>query len=285
MTAPLYSHTAFSTEAVQRFKRIQHVLDGLDPGLPPRAACVPGSSMPAGPIIVFPGSFNPPTKAHLALLRAARQYGRRHGVAGVYAALSKHTVDKEQVERPLLLDRIVLLEQILQRYLPQVGIMLFNRGLYVEEAQAIRATYPGVTRLYLLLGFDKIVQVFDQRYYDDRDAALHALFAQAEILVAPREDAGNAALQHLLDDASNRQFAPYVHGVALSSAYRRMSSTHIRDVFEAHQQDVLPDVQRFIEETRVYEPPELLPDGAGEVVQDRYAERIEAILAIMSESA
>lgn len=209
---------------------------------------------------------------------------------GVYAALSKHTVDKEQIERPLLLDRIVLLEQILQRYLPQVGILLFNRGLYVEEAQAIRATYPNVTRLYLLLGFDKIVQVFDQRYYDDRDAALHALFAQAEILVAPREDAGNAALQHLLNDASNRQFAPYVHGVALSSAYRHMSSTHIRDVFEAHQQDVLPDVlpdmlpdvQRFIEETHAYEPPELLPDG---VVQDRYAERIEAILAITSESA
>ena len=55
-----------SSYTLQRFKRIQVLLDQLDPQAPAQVLVVPGSPTPEGKIIVFPGSFNPPTVTHLA---------------------------------------------------------------------------------------------------------------------------------------------------------------------------------------------------------------------------
>ena len=139
---------------MKRYKRIQVLLDQLDPQAPSRALVVPGSPVPEGKIIVFPGSFNPPTLAHLALLKQAWQFARVHGPMRVYAALSTHITDKERVQRPLLLDRIALLETVLRNHVRHTGIMLFNRGLYVEQAEAIRSAFPQVSDLYILIGID-----------------------------------------------------------------------------------------------------------------------------------
>src|SRR5215471_16166777 len=175
-----------SSYTIQRFKHIQTLLDQLDPQAPSRALVVPDSPTPEGRIIVFPGSFNPPTVAHLALLKQAWQFARVHGPMHVYAALSTHITDKERVQRPLLLDRVYLLETVLRNHVRHTGILLFNRGLYVEQAAAVHSAFQAVSNLYFLIGFDKIVQVFDPRYYKDRDQALHELFALADFLVAPR---------------------------------------------------------------------------------------------------
>jgi nicotinamide-nucleotide adenylyltransferase len=265
---------SFSPDDIHRFRVIQRLLDKLDPEAQPQACIVPGAPEPVGIIIVFPGSFNPPTTAHLAMLKQAQQFEQLHEAGKVYAAVSKHTTDKEHVERPLLVDRLALLEVVLQRHTPGVGIMLFNRGLYVEQAEGMRAAFPAVTRLLFLVGFDKIVQIFDPHYYTDRDTALGELFALAEILVAPRKDAGEDALRALLDKPENRQFARFVHLLPLDASYRQVSSTHIRQDFAGHQQDVPPEVERFIEETGAYAPPVRSPDGTQ---RDVYGERIAAI--------
>src|SRR5947209_5375681 len=149
-----------SPQTVQQLRHIQTLLDQLSPEAAPRAFIVPGSPEPRDAIIVFPGSFNPPTKAHLALLKQAQRFAHEHEPMYLYAATSKHTVDKETVERPLLVDRLHLLEVVLNRRLPHAGIMLFNRGLYVEEAEAIRNSFPKVKRILFLVGFDKIVQIY-----------------------------------------------------------------------------------------------------------------------------
>ncbi len=193
-----YNQCMFSDRVIQRLRQTQSLLDRLDPQAEPQVYAVPGSPAPRGDIIVFPGSFNPPTTAHLALLKQARQFGRLHGGMRVYAAMSKRTTDKETVERPLLVDRILLLDSVLHHHLRHTGILLFNRGLYVEQAEAVRSAFHKVKRLYFLLGFDKIVQIFDARYYENRDKALRELFALADILVAPRAGAGPAELSALL---------------------------------------------------------------------------------------
>ncbi len=270
----------FSSYTMQRFKQIQSLLDKLDPQGPPQALVVPVSPSPEGKIIVFPGSFNPPTLAHLALLKQAWQFARVHGPMDIYAALSTHTTDKEGVQRPLLLDRINLLETVLRNHVRHTGIMLFNRGLYVEQAEAVHGAFSQVSKLYFLIGFDKIVQIFDPRYYKDRDVALKELFDMAEFLVAPRGEAGGEVLSMLLDRAENRQYAKYVHTLPLSAAYRDISSTRIRQVFSAHEQDMPSEVQRFIRETHAYEPALELQDGTK---IDQYGERIQAIeLALKS---
>src|SRR6266480_3348592 len=264
----------FSTYTIRRFKQVQSLLDQLDPQVPPQALIVPGSPTPEGKIIVFPGSFNPPTTAHLALLKQAWQFAREHGPMHIYAAISKHTTDKEYVQRPLLLDRIILLETLLRHHLRHTGIMLFNRGLYVEQAEAVHSAFPQVTKLFFLIGFDKIVQIFDPRYYEDRDLALQELFELADFLVAPRGEAGPEELSILLDRPENRQYAGHVHALPLSATYRYISSTRIRQVLSAHKQEVPSEVRRFIYETHAYEPPLELQDGTK---IDQYGERMRAI--------
>src|SRR3984893_16582596 len=264
----------FANRTVQRFRRVQRLLDELDPQGKPQVRLVPGSPAPQGNIIVFPGSFNPPTNAHLAMLRQARQFGRLHGGMRVYAAMSKRITDKETVERPLLVDRILLLDTVLHNHVRNTGILLFNRGLYVEQAEAIRSQYPDVRQLYFLLGFDKIVQVFDARYYENRDNALRELFALAEILVAPRAGAGAAELTALLGQPENAPFAGNVHSLPLDTTFRDISSSRIRQSVAAHEQDVPPEVRRFIHKTGAYSSPLQLADGS---TIDVYGERSTAI--------
>jgi nicotinic acid mononucleotide adenylyltransferase len=276
-------------------KKVQNLLNQLDPQSASQALVVAGSALPRGNIIVFTGSFNPPTIAHLALLKQAQRFAREQGdqPLHLYAAFSKHTVDKEGVERPLLLDRILLLQTLLRRRLPHVGILLFNRGLYVEQAEAIRASFPGVRRIFFLMGFDKIEQILDPRYYEDRDEALQALFRQAELLVAPRgqgqgqslreleEERGQRqgqSLRELLDQPRNHRFARFIHALPFDPLYRDISSTRIRQSGTAYTQDVPQEVRQFMKETRAYAPPVRRADGSA---VDVYATRVHALSELL----
>jgi nicotinamide-nucleotide adenylyltransferase len=264
----------FSNRTIQRLRHTQRLLDELDPQARPQVRLVSGSPAPQGDIAVFPGSFNPPTTAHLAMLSQAAQFGPLHGEMRVYAAMSKRTTDKETVERPLLVDRVLLLDTVLHNHAHHTGILLFNLGLYVEQAEAIRSQYPEVWQLFFLLGFDKIVQIFDARYYENRDRALRELFALAEILVAPRAGAGATELTVLLAQPENAPFASHVHLLPLDTTFRDISSSHIRQSVANHEQDVPPEVLRFIRETGAYSPPLKLADGS---TKDVYGERAKTI--------
>lgn len=267
-----------STQSLQMMRIIQKRLNRLEPKAEPQAVLLPGSPRPHDSIIVFPGSFNPPTNAHLALLKQARLYAREHEPMYLYAAISKQTVDKEHVERPLWVDRLLLLEMLLQHRVPHTGILLFNRGLYVEQAEAIRAAFPAVRRILFLLGFDKIVQIFDPHYYENRDEALQKLFALAELLVAPRGDDGAEALQALVQQAQNQRFAGFVHLLPFGEQYRYVSSTQIRQGTPAAWQEVPPEVRQFMRQTRAYAPPFRCPDGSK---VDYYGERMKHLQRLL----
>lgn len=280
----------FSRRTIQRFQQVQSLLDQLHPEGQPEALIVPESAMPHGEIIVFPGSFNPPTTAHLALLKQARQTVLQQGEGShrdkqtvqLFAAMSKLTVDKEHVERPLMLDRVILLDHLLKRRLPHTGVMLFNRGLYVEQAEAVHRCFPRVKRLYFLIGYDKIAQILDPHYYTDRDASLRDLFALAALLVAPRADFGPQALTELLQKPENSPFAQYIHPLPFSNAYRNISSTHIRQHPGTSMLDIPHEVQRFMRKARAYSPPLRLADGT-EV--DYYGERVKILQALLRDAA
>jgi nicotinic acid mononucleotide adenylyltransferase len=257
---------------------VQALLDQLQPEAESRAFVVP-SSPPHRGVIVFPGSFNPPTTAHIALLKQTQEFARRQqGSLQLYAAFSKLTVDKESVERPLLLDRVMLLERVLRDRLPRVGIMLFNRGLYVEQAEAVRRSFPRVRRILFLIGFDKIVQILDPRYYEDRDAALDELFCLAEILVAPRGNDGEQELSALLQQPQNERFAHYVHPLPFNPIYRNVSSTHIRQQAVGADSEVPREVRQFMRETRAYAPPLQQRDGSAVDYYGLRVQRLEQLL-------
>lgn len=270
---------SLASPVLRNYRRIQRVLTRLDAASGPCALASPGSAVPRGNLIVFPGSFNPPTLAHLALLRQARRFAR-HSASGdwqIFAALSRQIVDKEAVERMTLLDRVYLLERLLKRRGSHAGILLLNRGLYVAQAQAIRTSFPSVRRLSFLLGFDKIVQILDPRYYRDREAALRQLFALAHLLVAPRGTDGAAELQSLLNRPENRAFARFIHPLPLEARYRDISSTRARQ--QPTSDEVPEEVRGFLWRTRPYVPPVL----ENEAVVDAYAERTRMLQQLLAQ--
>jgi nicotinamide-nucleotide adenylyltransferase len=279
---------SFSEQTLQQYKQIQVLLDQLDLDAKPQALTVPGSPVPSGDIIVFPGSFNPPTNAHLALLEQARQFAHKHISAigagprpeniHLYAAMSKRITDKEQVNRPLILDRLVLLNEVLQHHLHSASIMLFNRGLYVEQAQGVHNAFPAVKRLFFLIGFDKIVQILDPHYYTDREAALNELFSLAELLVAPRGSDGPDQLHALLNRPQNQPFTSHIHALPFDPAYRDFSSTRIREHPDEFQNDIPSEVRQFIQQTHAYEPADKSSDGSG---VDYYGERVKVLEAAL----
>ncbi len=159
-----------------------------------------------------------------------------------------------------------------------LGIMLFNRGLYVEQAQGVHSAFLAVKRLFFLIGFDKIVQILDPHYYKDRDTALNELFSLAELLVAPRGNHGPAQLHALLNQPQNKPFSSHIHALPFDMTYRDFSSTRIREHPAEFHKDVPPEVQRFIQQTHAYEPQDQPSNGSG---VDYYGERVKALEAAL----
>lgn len=123
---------------------------------------------------VYPGSFNPPTLAHVEIALTAR---RVHDLARVDLAVSTVALGKEDVDVPRLEHRIEVLEATVAQ-VPGLGLHLTESQLIVE----IAAGYDVV-----VMGADKWAEVNDPVWYNDdpaaRDAAVAALPTPA---VAPR---------------------------------------------------------------------------------------------------
>jgi nicotinic acid mononucleotide adenylyltransferase len=170
-------------------------------------------------------SMNPLTRAHVALAEAARQHGRLNTLAWVATAV---TVDKEQVERASQADRLIQAQSHAEA--TGDGLLLLKGGLYVEQARAAHALLTPEAEVALIVGFDKVVQIFDPRYYTDRDAALRELFSEAELIVAPRAGSDEADLRALLDRPENHEFAGRVRFCPLSARYAADSSSEARAV-------------------------------------------------------
>lgn len=175
---------------------------------------------------VYAGSFNPLTLAHIALAEAAQRTAQLDLLIWLHAIV---TVDKERVERALLPDRLAQLRAYARTTVGHV-VAVCNRGLYVDQAAAIHEFLPPEAHLYLLIGFDKMLQIVDPRYYADRDVALAALFHEAQLLVAPRAQAGASDLAQLLARPEHARFAPFVHPIPLAPTYATDSSSQVRQL-------------------------------------------------------
>jgi hypothetical protein len=129
-----------------------------------------------GRVGVYPGSFNPPTVAHLAIAEAARD---ERGLARLVLSVSRSALAKEHVEHPPFEVRIEVLEASVA-HLAWVEVRVTDRQLLVDIAEGFDL---------LVLGADKWRQIQDPAWYGDdparRDAALARL---PEIAVVPRDD-------------------------------------------------------------------------------------------------
>lgn len=173
-------------------------------------------------------SMNPLTRAHVALAEAARVSARLDALCWVGTVV---TVDKEHVERASLADRLTEARAYAQA--AGDGLLLLTGGLYVDQARAARTFLASGVEVALIVGFDKIVQILDPRYYVNRDVALHELFAEAEVIVSPRDGATEDDLRALLARPENLPFADRVRYCPLPARYVGDSSTEARALARA----------------------------------------------------
>ncbi len=253
---------------------------------PEARVIVPPQAKSSGNVAVIAGSFNPATTAHVSLCEGAMH---QPDIGAVWYSLAVHTVDKEQVTGASLEDRLCMLAMLAKMH-PNVGVVLCNRGLYVEQAEALRRKIvaPG-QELVFVVGFDKIQQILDPRYYADREASLNRLFSLARFLVAERDAHGSQALDALLREPANRAYRgriaelttlPADHDPALSSTSVR--TAHADGSGEAeHAHSVPAPVRDFIAATGVYGSPAML--SSGETI-DRYGLRLRVRDALLAES-
>ena len=151
---------------------------------------------------VYPGTFNPPTIAHLAVARAARDQRRLDRVVLV---VSVRPIDKEHIEVPTLDDRLTVLRAAAAAEGDWLHVAVTEHRLLVDIAREYDV---------LVMGADKWHQVIDPRYYGHDPAA---------------RDAAVAALPELAI-ARRAPFAvPVEHELDVDAAHEPVSSSAVRD--------------------------------------------------------
>lgn len=151
----------------------------------------------------YPGSFNPPTIAHLAIAESA---WRDHGLARVDLIVSRVALGKGDLQVPRLEDRLAVLDDVCATR-PWLGRRVTDAQLLAD----IAAGYD-----VLIVGADKWAQLADPAWYGgsaaSRDEALARL---PHVLVAPRPP-------HPLPDRASAQpiLLPNHHGTVSSTAVR-----------------------------------------------------------------
>lgn len=257
---------------------LREAVETLDLAAPPTAHIFyPEAVPPFRRVGILCGSFNPLTLAHTELAERARETCQ---LDCVFFTLAKVTVDKERVTGLGLEDRLLLLSLYAQQH-DRSGVALVNRGLYFEQAQAFRALLGTQVELNFVIGMDKLLQILDPRYYQDREAALRQLFSSASLIVANRGDMAQEEFQQLLDRPENRPYRSHVRYCPLSAAVTNLSATAIRDGLAAGKvmDEHLPaETAGFLAETHAYVPP-LWSDN--EAI-DAYAIRVALLESLYS---
>ena len=171
----------------------------------------------------FPGSFNPLTLGHLAVVDAARD---QCGLDVVDLVVSRVALAKESVQRPRLDDRITVLRAA-ARARPWLGVVVTDQQLIAD----IAAGYDVV-----VMGADKWLQVVDPSFYGgssaERDAAIARL---PDVVIAPRPPAA------------------VPHDVAVLDVMHDASSTGVRD---GRHEWMAPEAAEFDRATGAWSDPE-----------------------------
>ncbi|KAF9409438.1 hypothetical protein BGZ94_001961 [Podila epigama] len=147
-------------------------------------------------IAVLDSSFNPPTKAHYHLLKAAA----RVGCDAVLLLLATNNVDKGQtgagaVERLEMMEAMAMdaiqseKEDSALRHMA-VGLTIHAR--FMDKAQPILDHYPPNTvQLSWIMGHDTMTRLFDPKYYKDVHSDMAPFFAQCDVICSSRPGYGS----------------------------------------------------------------------------------------------
>jgi nicotinate (nicotinamide) nucleotide adenylyltransferase len=128
-------------------------------------------------LAVLPGTFNPPTTAHLGLARAAL------AEAGEVLFVLPRALPHKNWEGAGFDDRLRMLEAAAGPE-PRFSIGASTRGLFIEIARECREIYGPHVRLSFLCGRDAAERIVGWNY--GAEGAIERMLEEFDLLVAPR---------------------------------------------------------------------------------------------------
>ncbi|MCZ6690882.1 MAG: NUDIX domain-containing protein [Planctomycetota bacterium] len=189
--------------------------------LPPDGSSIPAPSS-RGPHAFFPGSFDPPTRAHLQIARTAI---RKERWRSLVIAFDIDNVDKTGHALSLA-DRIALCVVAFRKE-ARVGFAVFSHGRFLEKIEAIRrkSGFSG-DRISFVVGEDTMQRLLDPRFYKDPHGEIEKLVDAATFFVFPRTSPRQ-------NDLGQTGLRPAVVALPLPPEMRSISSTDARGALRA----------------------------------------------------
>lgn len=158
---------------------------------------------------ILAGTFNPPTRAHLALARAALER-----VDEVLFALPRRFPHKSY-EGASFEDRVRMLQAALEDC-ERCSLAATEGGLFIEIARECRSAYPPGTELFFICGDDAAERIVNWDY--GHPDAIREQLREFQLLVAPRARAWQPPAE--LRDR--------IHPLPLEGGYEHVSATEVR---------------------------------------------------------
>jgi cytidyltransferase-like protein len=128
-------------------------------------------------LVIIPGAFNPPTRAHLALARAALE-----SADAVLFAIPAQFPHKD-FSGATLQQRVAMLQRITAQN-DRLGTAVADGGLYVDIAREARDHFPDA-RIKLVCGRDAAERIVGWTY--EEPDTVERMLEEFELLVAARE--------------------------------------------------------------------------------------------------
>jgi nicotinic acid mononucleotide adenylyltransferase len=125
----------------------------------------------------MPGAFNPPTRAHLTLARAALEH------AGAVLFILPSILPHKEYTGATLEQRTAMLTRLTAGE-GRLGTAIADGGLYIDIAREAQALFPGA-QIKLLCGRDAAERIVGWSYEDP--LAVEHMLEDFELLVAARE--------------------------------------------------------------------------------------------------
>lgn len=168
------------------------------------------AAKPGGRIALFPGTWNPPTVAHLAMAHAALASADE-----VVLVLPRHLPHKT-FAGVAFHDRLALLTQLAYQD-PHFSAATSSGGLYLEIAQQARQALGSEPEIALLCGRDAAERIAAWDY--GREGVFAETIAEFPLLVAARRGAYEAPAEHL----------SRIGALPMQFSFDEVSSTEVRE--------------------------------------------------------
>ncbi len=196
-------------------------------------------------LAVLSGTFNPPTRAHLALAERALE---ELAVAEVLFVLPEIPPHKRQLEASLE-DRATMLVLAIGGH-AKFSAAVATDGLFADIYEAVAPHYPAATRVFFLTGRDAAERILLHWPYPDPQKALAKMFGRFEFAVAERHGRFRTPVNSVA-----AQYGPRIHSLSMPSGYEAVSASLARQRVARGERidDLVPqEVSSYIAEHSLY---------------------------------